>query len=73
MGLHILLEESAYELLAQEGHSEEYGARSLERAVEALLAEPLAEEVLDGRIKEGETVSVSASESGLAFRGGSSA
>jgi ATP-dependent Clp protease ATP-binding subunit ClpC len=73
LGIDIVLEEDVYEFLIREGHSEEYGARSLERAVEALLAEPLAEAVLEGRIKEGETVRVSASESGLALRGATSA
>ncbi|MDP2948848.1 MAG: ATP-dependent Clp protease ATP-binding subunit [Chloroflexota bacterium] len=68
IGIDIVLEEDACEFLIREGHSDEYGARSLERAVEALLAEPLAEEVLEGTIKEGETVRVSASESGLTFR-----
>ncbi len=48
----------AKELLIDKGYDEKYGARPLRRAVEHYLEDPLAEAILRGDVKEGETVIV---------------
>src|SRR5476649_2634631 len=48
----------AKELLIDKGYDEKYGARPLRRAVEHYLEDPLAEAILRGDVKEGETVLV---------------
>ena len=55
-GLKLTLDESVYALLMERGFSPEFGARPMERAVEALIAQPLAKAILDGSAKRGELV-----------------
>ncbi|MCD7813819.1 MAG: AAA family ATPase, partial [Lachnospiraceae bacterium] len=46
------------QLIAKEGYDPKYGARPLRRAVQTRIEDPLAEEILSGRVKAGEDVSV---------------
>jgi ATP-dependent Clp protease ATP-binding subunit ClpC len=46
------------ERLVEEGYNPAYGARPLRRAVMRLLEDSLAEELLTGRIKEGDSAEV---------------
>ena len=46
--------EAFKERLVEEGYNPSYGARPLRRAVMRLLEDSLAEEVLSGRIKDGD-------------------
>ncbi|MBW8782383.1 MAG: ATP-dependent Clp protease ATP-binding subunit [Verrucomicrobia bacterium] len=46
------------ELLIEKGYDEKYGARPLRRAVEHYLEDPLAEAILRGDVKDGESVLV---------------
>jgi ATP-dependent Clp protease ATP-binding subunit ClpC len=55
-GLRLTLDESVYALLMREGYSAEFGARPMERAVEALIAQPLARAILEGRAKQGHEI-----------------
>ena len=50
--------EEAKLLLIDKGYDEKYGARPLRRAVEHYLEDPLAEAILRGDVKDGETVLV---------------
>ena len=50
--------------LIQEGYSPSYGARPLRRAIMRLLEDSLAEEILSGRIKDGDTALVDVDDSG---------
>ena len=65
----IVLDASAREWLAEKGYEPAYGARPLKRVIQKSLQDPLAEMILAGRIKDGETVTVSATRLGLAFNG----
>ncbi|MEH1912408.1 MAG: ATP-dependent Clp protease ATP-binding subunit [Nostoc sp.] len=51
--------------LIQEGYSPSYGARPLRRAIMRLLEDSLAEEILSGRIKDGDTAIVDVDENGV--------
>ena len=57
-GIKISLDDSAKELLIEEGYDPAYGARPMRRAVERHLEDPLAEHLLRGDIQEGDTVKV---------------
>ena len=52
-GIKLTVEESVYALLMKEGYSPEFGARPMERAVESLIAQPLAKVILEGRPARG--------------------
>ncbi len=51
--------------LAEAGYDPVYGARPLKRVIQRELQNPLAEQILQGRITDGETVRVGAGEGGL--------
>lgn len=56
--IHVKLNKSAHELLIETGYDPSYGARPMRRAVERLLENPMAEEILRGTIKAGDHVDV---------------
>ena len=59
------LDDGARKWLADEGYDPVYGARPLKRVIQRSLQDPLAEMILAGDVKDGETVSVSAGADGL--------
>ncbi|HEY6432047.1 MAG TPA: ATP-dependent chaperone ClpB [Acetobacteraceae bacterium] len=63
------LDLSALEWLAAEGYDSTYGARPLKRVIQRSLQNPLAGLILEGAVKEGETVRVSAGAEGLTING----
>lgn len=52
--------DSAKKLVAKKGNDKKYGARPIKRAVQTMIEDPLAMEILSGKIKEGDTVKISA-------------
>jgi len=56
--IKIILSDKAREFLVERGYDPNYGARPMRRAVERLLEDPLAEEILRGNIHENEPVLV---------------
>jgi len=66
--IDIHLDQSAHEFLIEKGYDPAYGARPMRRAVERFLEDPLAEEILRGHIKAGDTVNVSSAGSKLEFK-----
>ena len=65
--LALAVTDAAKELLAEEGWDPAYGARPLKRAIQRLVENPLALELLEGRYAEGDTVQVDAQNGELAF------
>src|ERR1700731_52881 len=65
--VHIELAETAKEFLIEKGYDPMYGARPMRRAVERYLEDPLAEELLRGNVKAGDTVQVAATGGKLTF------
>ncbi len=68
---HIMLEldERATLWLGEAGYDPVYGARPLKRVIQRSLQNPLAGQLLDGTIHDGETVHVSADRDGLVING----
>jgi ATP-dependent Clp protease ATP-binding subunit ClpB len=66
---HITLEldSDARHWLAEKGYDPVYGARPLKRVIQRNVQDPLAELLLQGDIKDGETVKVTLGEGGLLF------
>ncbi|MFN3227642.1 MAG: AAA family ATPase, partial [Hyphomicrobiales bacterium] len=54
------LDETAREWLADKGYDPAYGARPLKRVIQRDLQDPLAEKILEGSVKDGDLVKVSA-------------
>ena len=52
-GLNIKIDKSVKELIAKKGVDKEFGARPLRRAIQNIVEDKLAEEILDGNIKPG--------------------
>jgi ATP-dependent Clp protease ATP-binding subunit ClpC len=65
--VHIELSQSAKEFLIEKGYDPQYGARPMRRAVERFLEDPLAEELLRGNVKAGDTVHAEAKDGKLVF------
>ncbi len=61
-GIKLNVTDAFKERLVEEGYNPSYGARPLRRAVMRLLEDSLAEEVLSGRIKDGDTALVDVDE-----------
>lgn len=58
MGITLQFDASAKSLLVDKGYDEQYGARPLRRALQKYVEDPLAEEILTGRIAAGTRVKV---------------
>ena len=63
--IELALDDGAKEWLANEGYDPVFGARPLKRVIQRALQNPLAEALLAGEIKDGETVPVTAGTDGL--------
>jgi ATP-dependent Clp protease ATP-binding subunit ClpC len=64
----IFLDDSAKELLIEEGYDPQYGARPMRRAVEKYLEDQMAEHLLRGDVKEGDTVRITRREGEKALK-----
>ena len=63
--IRLELDEGAKKWLADEGYDPVFGARPLKRVIQKALQDPLAEALLAGDVKDGDTVPVSAGSDGL--------
>jgi ATP-dependent Clp protease ATP-binding subunit ClpB len=67
--IDIQLDEAARQWLADAGYDPVYGARPLKRVIQRNVQDPLAELLLEGKISDGEDVTVSASVDGIIING----
>ena len=58
LGYKIDLANDAKDFIADKGYDAAYGARPLKRAIQKYLEDPLAEEIIQSKIKEGDTIKV---------------
>ncbi|MDP3666308.1 MAG: hypothetical protein Q8R50_06480, partial [Sediminibacterium sp.] len=56
LGFSLELTAEAKEFIGDKGYDIQYGARPLHRAIQKYLEDPLAEEILNMTIKEGDTL-----------------
>ena len=58
--LHLKWDDSVVDLVSEAGFDPDYGARPIKRAIQTMVENPLAVEMLHGRFSDGDTVSLSA-------------
>jgi len=61
------LSDAAKAFVASHGYDPVYGARPLKRAVQKYILDPLSLEILEGKIREGQTIRVDAADGALKF------
>jgi len=66
--IKVVLDDKAREFLIEKGFDPAYGARPMRRAVERYLEDPMAEEMLKGTFKPGDTADVTATDKELIFK-----
>ena len=59
--------EKAKNLIAKEGYDPDFGARPLRRAIQRLIEDPLSEEILQGKFKEGDKIVVDIKDGSVVF------
>ena len=65
--MRITLTDAARDKLADAGFDPVYGARPLKRAIQQRVENPLAQQILNGRFKPGDTIEVGVQDDGLEF------
>ena len=65
--IRLEVDDTAREFLARKGYSEEFGARPLKRTIERLVANELSKMLISGKLREGQTVKISADGEKLEF------
>ena len=68
--MSINLTKAACKLIAKEGTNVTYGARPLRRAIQRLIEDPVSEEILAGKYKDGSVIKVDAKDDKLTFTAG---
>ena len=58
LGYGIEMTEAAKDYIVEKGYDEKFGARPLKRAIQKLIEDPLAEEIVNSHLKEGDTISI---------------
>ncbi|HLR91908.1 MAG TPA: ATP-dependent Clp protease ATP-binding subunit [Atopostipes sp.] len=59
---------AALDVLAEEGYDPEYGARPLRRAIQTNVEDMLSDEIIAGRVKSGDRITVGASQGKITLR-----
>ena len=65
---NIKIDEKAKELLVEKGYEPKYGARSIIRAIREMIEEPLADNILKGKIEKAGTILITAEGDKLIFK-----
>lgn len=67
MSIRLNAGDDVKEFLIEKGYDEKYGARPLRRTIQNLIEDKLAEEILEGRVREGDSVKITVKEGQLKF------
>ncbi|MCC8050415.1 MAG: ATP-dependent Clp protease ATP-binding subunit [Clostridiales bacterium] len=68
LGISLHISGALKQMVAKEGYDPKYGARPLRRTVQNKVEDPLAEEILSGRVKAGDSVSAGVEKGKVVFR-----
>jgi ATP-dependent Clp protease ATP-binding subunit ClpC len=58
LGYEIKLTDEAKDFLAEKGYDEKFGARPLKRAIQKYIEDPMAEEIINQNVEEGDKITV---------------
>jgi ATP-dependent Clp protease ATP-binding subunit ClpB len=67
--IDVVLTEAARGLLGEKGYDPAYGARPLKRVIQKSIQDPLAEEILAGRVRDGDSLEVGVADGKFTFNG----
>ncbi|AKI96871.1 ATP-dependent Clp protease ATP-binding subunit [Kosmotoga pacifica] len=67
-GMELIISEAAQDFLVSKGFDPVYGARPLRRAIQRYIEDPLSEELLKRRFKEGDTITAISQDEKIVFR-----
>ena len=67
MSIRLNAGDDVKEFLIEKGYDEKYGARPLKRTIQNLVEDKLAEAVLEGKVREGDSVKISVKDGQLKF------
>ncbi|OAA29750.1 Clp protease ClpX [Kosmotoga arenicorallina S304] len=67
-GMQLTISEAAQDFLVTKGFDPVYGARPLKRAIQRYIEDPLSEELLKGRFKEGDNITAISQDEKIVFR-----
>ncbi|MGL4361757.1 MAG: ATP-dependent Clp protease ATP-binding subunit [Cellulosilyticaceae bacterium] len=67
VGIELKLTKATYDFLAKKGYNQAYGARPLRRVIQSEIEDRLADKILEGAIKDGESVEIDHTEDGIVF------
>lgn len=67
MDIHAKITPAAIDVIAKEGFDPEYGARPLRRAIQKKIEDLLSEELLSGRVKIGDSITIGAQKGAIRF------
>ncbi len=66
-GIMLKIEESAKQLLMSKGYDEKMGARPMRRAIQNMIEDPISEKLINGEIKSGQEIRISAKDGKMIF------
>jgi ATP-dependent Clp protease ATP-binding subunit ClpC len=58
LGYNIKISEKAKDFVAEKGFDAQFGARPLKRAIQKYIEDPLAEDIINSNLKEGDTIAL---------------
>ncbi len=58
LGYHVKMTDAAKDVIAERGFDEKFGARPLKRAIQKYVEDPLAEEIINSQVEEGDTIQI---------------
>jgi len=67
LGYKINISEKAKDFVAEKGFDAQFGARQLKRAIQKYIEDPLAEDIINANLKEGDTISLGINKEGTAL------
>ena len=68
-GLTLKWDDSVVEMISEAGFDPDYGARPIKRAIQTMVENPLALDMLNGKFSEGDTINLSAPHGNLEITG----
>ena len=67
MNIRVEASEAVYDYLADRGFDQNYGARPLKRAIQNEVEDQMAEQILEGKIKNSDTVALDMEDGKIKF------
>ena len=67
MAIRLTAGNDVKDFLVEKGYDEKYGARPLKRTIQSMVEDKLAESVLEGKVREGDSVKIQLKDGQLKF------